>query len=128
MWNNIGKKLKGLAIVVFIIEALASVITGLLLIEETDAGIILLLAGPLAAWISSWMLFGFGELVDKVTDIERNTRSGERKSETQAKIDSAKIEKLEKLRSQGLITEEEYNDTVKEIGICSYLYSFGISI
>ena len=52
--------------------------------------------------------------IDKASDIERNTRGGERKSEAQAKVDSERIGKIEKLRSQGLITEEEYQKAISK--------------
>lgn len=71
MYDNIGKKIKGLAIATFIIEAVASVIAGFIFaLEGEDFGAFLLLLGPFAAWLSSWLLYGFGELVDKVMDIE----------------------------------------------------------
>ena len=80
-------------------------------------GLLVMVVGPIVAWVSSWFLYGFGELIDKASDIERNTRGGERKSEAQAKVDSERISKIEKLRSQGLITEEEYQN------ILHFLYS-----
>ncbi len=115
MFDNIGGKIKGLAKVLFWIEAIGAVIAGLVMVEDTE-GISLLfaLAGILVAWISSWFLYGFGEIIDKLCDIERNTRGGERKSEAQARVDSERISKIEKLRSQGLITEEEYQQAISK--------------
>ena len=34
-----------------------------------------MIIGPLVAWISSWMLYAFGELVEKTIDNENNTRN-----------------------------------------------------
>ena len=116
MYNNIGKKIKGLAKTSFIVVAILEVITGIVLIATSSYllvyGLLAMIAGPIIAWISSWLLYGFGELIDKASDIERNTRGGERKSETQSKVDSERIDKIEKLRSQGLITEEEYQQAI----------------
>lgn len=78
----------------------------------TVFGVILLFVCPLISWISSFFMYGFGELIDKTCDIERNTRSGERKSVAQTKIETERIDKIEKLRSQGLITEEEYREAI----------------
>ena len=119
MYDNIGKKLKGLAKAMCIIETIGGVIAGIVMMadggdEEIFIGFLIMALSFFVAWVSSWFLYGFGELVDKVTDIERNTRSGERKSETQAKIDSERIDKIEKLRSQGLITEEEYQQAISK--------------
>ncbi len=113
MYDKIGSKIKGLAKVIFIVEAIVTVITGIALISsDVDIGILVIALGPIIAWVSSWLLYGFGELIDKACDIEHNTRSGEGKSEAQAKMDYIRTGKIEKLRSQGLITEEEYQQAI----------------
>ncbi len=118
MYDNIGGKIKGLAKAFFIVEAIAAVITGIALMATDEdligIGLLVMVVGPLVAWVSSWLLYGFGEIIDKLCDIERNTRGGERKSEAQAKVDSERISKIEKLRSQGLITEEEYQQAISK--------------
>ena len=118
MFDNIGGKIKGLAKAVFIVEAIAAVIAGIALIASDEdlipIGLLVLFIGPIVAWVSSWLLYGFGEIIDKTCDIERNTRGGERKSEAQSKVDYERISKIEKLRSQGLITEEEYQQAISK--------------
>ena len=118
MYDNIGGKIKGLAKASFIVAAIAEVITGIALMAADEDlilyGLLVLVVGPIVAWVSSWLLYGFGELIDKASDIERNTRGGKRKSEAQSKVDSERISKIEKLRSQGLITEEEYQQTLSK--------------
>ncbi len=118
MYDNIGGKIKVLAKVIAIVEAIAAVIIGIVIIVPDDvmipAGLLVMLAGALIAWVSSWLLYGFGELIDKTCDIARNTYGGERKSEAQSKVDYERISKIEKLRSQGLITEEEYQEAVSK--------------
>lgn len=118
MYDNIGGKIKGLAKATFIVEAIAAVITGIAFMAMDDdlapVGLLVMILGPIVAWVSSWLLYGFGELIDKTCDIARNTYGGERKSEAQAKVDSERIDKIEKLRSQGLITEEEYQKAISK--------------
>lgn len=117
MYENIGKKIKVLAKVFAIIEAAAAVIAGMSMMTDDDTafiGFLLMLIGPVIAWVSSWVLYAFGEGVDKLCDIERNTRGGEKKSETQARIDQERVNRLEYLRAQGLITEEEYRQSVSK--------------
>ena len=118
MYDNIGGKIKGLAKASFIVAAIAVVITGIALMAADEDlilyGLLVMVVGPIVAWVSSWLLYGFGELIDKASDIERNTRGGERKSEAQSKVDSERISKIEKLRSQGLITEEEYQAAISK--------------
>ena len=78
MYENIGSKIKGLATTIFVIEAIASVILGIVLLATDEAlillGIITLIGGPIVAWVSSFLLYGFGELIDKTSKIEENTR------------------------------------------------------
>ena len=118
MYDNIGGKIKGLAIAIFIIETIAALITGIALIASDEdmipIGFLAIVVVPLVAWVSSWLLYGFGELIDKACDIERNTCKGKRKSETQEKEDSERINKLVELHSQGLITEEEYQQIISK--------------
>lgn len=76
MYNNIGKKIKGLATAVCIIGAIISVLVAIdLWIEDEMAGeaLVTIVVGPLMSWVSSWVLYGFGELVDRVGEIADNT-------------------------------------------------------
>jgi cytochrome c-type biogenesis protein CcmH/NrfG len=61
------------------------------------------------------VLYGFGELVDKACDIELNTRGAEKRNAAPLNSYSERISKLDTLRSQGLITEEEYQAKRREI-------------
>ena len=85
MFNEIGKKIKGVTEAFCILEIIANVLGGgsLLLFGLDDEneifialGAIMLIFGTLFIWISHLVIYGFGELVDKVCDIES------RKSET----------------------------------------------
>ena len=87
MWDNIGKKLKGVAKAMCILAAIGGVIASYLVWyncyfeEEILIGFLIIALSLFVALVSSWFIYGFGELVEKVSDIERNTRGGERKSE-----------------------------------------------
>ena len=72
MYDNIGGKIKGLAKVIFIIEAIGTIIAGIVLLITGDLalfGLLILICGPLVAWVSSWILYAFGELVEDVGTI-----------------------------------------------------------
>ena len=118
MYDNIGGKIKGLAKVIFIIEVIAAVIAGFAIIAIDKylalIGLLVMAVGATAAWISSWFLYGFGELIEKTCEIARNTRGGVSKSEVQSRVDYDRISKIEKLRSQGLIAEEEYRQAISK--------------
>ena len=82
MYDNIGSKIKGLAKALFIIEAIWTIISGIVLLCIDDRNnaflaVFLFIGGPIFAWISSWLLYGFGELIDKVCEIATNTRENE---------------------------------------------------
>lgn len=97
MFKNIGKKIKTLAKVLCIIEIALCVIVGAaciiigiigefeflggqyILVTGIISGIAILILGPLAAWIGSFLLYGFGELIDKTCAINE-------------KLDNEKIE------------------------------------
>ncbi len=121
MYSNIGGKIKVLAIVLFVIEAVLSVFSAfgmvIFAIGEGELGMFLLsflicFLGPVIAWVASWVLYGFGELIAKATDIANNTRGEAKKSQTQIKHDTSRIEVIENLRAQGLITEAEYQQAI----------------
>ena len=86
MFDNIGKKIKGLAVALFTIEAIGAFIAGIVFITDSDdenavVGLLVMVGGILISWISSWFLYGFGEIIDKLQDIERNTRGTDRKAD-----------------------------------------------
>lgn len=77
MFNNIGGKIKGLAVTICIIGIVASVLSGIGVIAGTSvfdfdeeltaggvlAGVFVMAIGSLLSWIGSFMLYGFGQLV-----------------------------------------------------------------
>ena len=115
MYDNIGKKIKLLARIITIIAVIASIIAGIILMAlEQYWGIIFIILFPFVLWVSSFILYGFGELIDNTCDIERNIGRGIYKSAVQIKQDDKKNKMLEKLRSEGLISEEEYREKISE--------------
>ena len=79
LYGNIGGKLKGLAKAMFIVETLAAIIGGIALIAIDEDlmlyGLLVLLVGPFVAYLGSWFLYAFGELVEKMCRNESNTKS-----------------------------------------------------
>ena len=69
LFKNIGEKLKGWAMCLFVLEVISAIIGGIGLIAADDGNVIgpiLLFCGPIVAWISSAILFSFGQLVEDV--------------------------------------------------------------
>lgn len=81
MFDNIGEKIKGLAKGYFVVSSILGVLGGIIILAcdiqttvwNVIAGLMIPFA-PLIAWVSSWILYGFGELIDKTCDIERHVR------------------------------------------------------
>lgn len=75
MYNNIGGKIKTLAFALFVVFTILSIIFAIALILSEYIvfrifGLIFLFIGPFLAYISSFTLYGYGELVEKTSNIE----------------------------------------------------------
>ena len=80
LYENIGGKIKSWAKWIFIVEAIGAIITGIYFVHrgitasfdsEPDIllGFLILLLGPIVAWVSTWLLYAFGELVEDVHEL-----------------------------------------------------------
>ena len=108
MYKDIGGKIKHAAYIMFAIQAILCAAMGLIYISEKDiTGFFILVFGILFSWISSWMIYGFGELIDKVSSIELSC--------TLEKTPKLILSDLKKQRDEGLISEEKYQDQCAEI-------------
>jgi hypothetical protein len=86
MFKNIGKKIKGLAIIICVINILISIILALLICNNIEKKFVVLLLifigivsfGILMAWISAMFVYAFGQLVDNsdaITSVLRSTNA-----------------------------------------------------
>lgn len=142
MFENIGRKIKGLTKIICWVGIIASVVAAIAMMSMGDdillvIGIIMLVVGPIMSWVSSFIMYGFGELVDRTTSVEQilsggqpmssgsyPTSSGSRPTSEGSRplrpmVDPSKFEQdrkeqLEKLRSQGLISEDEYRQAISK--------------
>ncbi len=144
MYNNIGKKIKGLAIFSFAVGAIASFIGGIVIIaiasdsyyvEEIGVfiGVMVMFLGPLVFWILSFFLYGFGELIENSRIVAENSMeiaAGMRKPTTETENTVSqnqpaptslsseaqqRIMRLNELKENNLITDEEYKNARNEI-------------
>lgn len=78
MFSNIGNKIQSVAQVFCWIGITLSMIAGIVLLGTDEdlilTGLLVAGVGSLSSWIGSLFLYGFGELIVKVTQIEKNTR------------------------------------------------------
>lgn len=78
MFKNIDSKIKVLAETITWLGIIASIVGGFLLIaiaEDFISGITIMIFGSLCSWISSFLLYGFGEMIELLYKIEYNTRN-----------------------------------------------------
>ena len=106
MYENIGRKIKGLAIIVFAIMAILSVVAGVFMLFRDNGGFLIgiLIAGIgiLLSWIGTFFLYGFGQLIEN-TDI----------LVYQAKNTSKNIEKISTNNDQKDVSEEKVAESIK---------------
>ena len=140
MYDNIGGKIKGLAKGTFIVETIAAIIGGIVLLvdEFIGLGLLTLFCGPVVAWVSSWLLYGFGELIcetseakEELMEINRNIYimaepmiakkdEADRQARKEA-IERAKQEAIEKVRKTHLTNQAHTTDN-KDAWVCSCGY------
>lgn len=75
MFYNIGGKIKGVAVAEAIIGIIASIIVGIVLIANSSRsnptaalGWGIMIGGSIGAWLNSFILYGFGELIEKTSE------------------------------------------------------------
>lgn len=76
MFDNIGGKIKVLAVVVTIIGCIVSFVFGIILFVEGEVGMgfLVIIMGGLLSWVSSFVLYGFGELIESNQDIQKTNK------------------------------------------------------
>ena len=89
MFDNIGQKIKGTIEILCWVGMLGSVIAGLAAMEHYFFnGLLIAVIGCLCSWIGSFLLYGFGELVDNSAKIAENTRCLNRSEDKPTDADS----------------------------------------
>jgi len=114
MYNDVGSKIKMLAKVGCWVGIIVFVILGFILMDDgNEFGIFVMLLGALASWASSWITYGFGEVIENVNRIAESINQKTQNSAVDSAMD--KINTLNKWRKDGLITEEEYIEKMENL-------------
>ena len=76
MYNNIDEKIKLLAKIFAWVGIIVSVIFCYIFFNEEEGfvGLLILIFGSLGSWGLSWLIYGFGEMIYKTSEIVRSTR------------------------------------------------------
>lgn len=72
MFKNAGSKLKSLARIIFALNVIIDIVVGIVMIKASFVLLIVSVAvGVLIGWLSSIMLYAFGELCENVHEINK---------------------------------------------------------
>ena len=111
MFNNIGGKIKKLAIILCILGMIGSIVYAIICFttssryqDLTLIGVLILVLGCLMSWISSFFVYGFGELIERTVSIDEQLAHGDGKGGRN------RADTLRQMRDEGLLTEEEYRE------------------
>ena len=121
MYNNIGRKIKQFATVLFTIGTICSILSGSYIVivsnlEASATGILIVIMGSFLSWVSTFLLYGFGELIERTTEIANNTKIYNNHLTELPDTGIERLVRAEKLYSQGLINEDEYKK-IRELAI-----------
>ena len=120
-YENIGDKIKGLAQTTFFVEAIAAVITGIaLIVTDEDLiiyGLLVMVVGPIVAWVSSWLLFGFGQLIENsdIIAAEYNRKNEKHEKEVAKNNEKKQAQRKKQIKANienPNLDEDEYIDIV----------------
>ena len=104
MWDNISGKIKSLAKFIAWFGIISSIIGGIVLFsiggnQRYGGGIFIgigfatIFLGSLFFWISSWFMYGFGELIENTESIRNNTSKNNNNSRSSISGDNSRTEK-----------------------------------
>ena len=107
IFTDIGKKIKGMARTIALIEIINSYILAIVIFIlsffDFEAlwwlllvSFVVIVLGYSIAWASSYLLYGFGELIDKTCEIEKNTRGNRNEIIAQPSPKKEKVETVAK--------------------------------
>ncbi len=108
--ENIGSKIKFIAVVFGVISLIAFVVFGIVLLSDKILmGLIPLLLGPFLSWVGTLVLYGFGQLVENSDIIASNN------AEIQRKRKNKTIAKQNEIAKKNIEDESFENDEYIDI-------------
>jgi hypothetical protein len=116
MKENVGKTIKTIANVCYIIGMILSIIAGLILATDISGAFILIsIIGPLVLLVPYYMMFGFGEIIIKLYEIEENTRSKNVKGKKGKKRNNSQVEESSNENYDEEIFDDDFDDSIPKI-------------
>lgn len=100
MYNDVGKKIKGLMETLLMIGIVLSVVGGIVVMTISDdlivVGLLIVIVGSLVSWIACIFAYAFGELVDRTCNIEKLLRLSQIEGGLPLEVNAAPQAKSEK--------------------------------
>lgn len=100
MYNDVGKKIKGLMKTLLAIGIVLSVVGGIVVMAIDEdlivVGLLVVIVGSLVSWIACIFAYAFGELVDKACNIEKLLRLSQIEGGLPLEVDPAPQVQAEK--------------------------------
>lgn len=115
LYDDIGGKIKGWAKWMFVIESIAAVIAGVSFLfysEYPILGLVLIILGPIVAFVSTWLLYGFGEIIDYLELIEENTSTFYKKTKKEQSVKRIQVKTKE---SESIQTNDDEDQFQMEV-------------
>ena len=84
LYSNIGTKIKNWAKWICVVETISAIIGGIALMAEEEFlyGLLCLIVGPIVAFVSTWLLYAFGEITEDIS-LMRQKYVGDKEVEVQ---------------------------------------------
>lgn len=83
LYSNIGNKIKTCAKIFALLSAAICISLGIICIFESriSIGLLILILGPILSWVSSFILYGFGQLIENSDKLVELTQKQEKENE-----------------------------------------------
>ena len=122
MFDNIGRKIKGVAIANCVIGVVASIISGIVFIVDGngDGWLMSWVLGPVLSWVGSFLLYGFGQLVENSDIIVQNMPKRESLYPHEAVKGTTVFSKREYPKKVDMEEKGTYNWELLTEGACPY--------
>ncbi len=85
MFEKVGERIKGLSILTFLVQTVASFVIGGIIIKTIPlAGFFVILGGIWFSYVSTLLLYGFGELVENSSVLSYNKTANKNENEIES--------------------------------------------
>ena len=123
MFDDIGGKIKGLAKVITVLGIILSCIYGFLMIPTLGliVGLIYAAVGSLASWIGSFVLYGFGQLIENTDTMVSSMRSASFGSKGSHNSNIRTYEELHKSENKSVVFESKNPSIHRSCPECGFV-------